>query len=130
MRKTIIKNIIIVFVIIIGYNSNCLSQNTEELNKQPGSDSISNINKDRFNRTLLHFQAPIYTSKVTGKVVIIVWVNKDGAVINAKADSVKSNTLNKELIGNAIVAAYKAKFSSIDKDTIQKSSLTYNYLRK
>lgn len=114
----------------MGYNSNCISQNKEELNKTLGSDTIkSNINKDKFNRTLLNFPAPVYTSKVTGVVVINVWVDKDGFVIDARTDSLKSSTLNKELLGNTIEAAYKARFSSIKKDTIQEVSITYNYLQ-
>lgn len=131
MRKNILKYIIMVFILIMGYNSNCISQNKEELNKTIGSGTIkSNINKDKFNRTLLNFPTPVYTSKATGVVVINVWVDKDGFVINARTDSLKSSTLNKELLGNAIEAAYKARFSSIKKDTIQKGSITYNYLQK
>lgn len=56
-----------VFIIIMGYNTNCISQNKEELNKTIVSDTQkSHIDKDKFNRTLLDFPAPVYTSKATG----------------------------------------------------------------
>jgi hypothetical protein len=131
LNERSLKRLILVCLLILGFYPSSYCQNNSELSTRIFSDSAkSNTDKDKFNRTLLEMPVPSYTSKHTGKVVINVWIDKDGFVIDAKPDSLKSSTLNKDLIGNAIQAAYKARFSIIKKDTIEKGSITYNYLKK
>jgi TonB family protein len=126
------NKIIVIFGILISFQCiNCYSQTREDLSILTCQDSVNKAcNKENQNRTLLYLPTPIYTSKHSGKVVITVWISKDGLILKAQVDSLKSSTLKKELIQNALNVVYKARFSSIEKDTVQTTSVTFNYLRK
>jgi TonB family protein len=81
-------------------------------------------------RKLISFPIPEYTDLDTGTVVVNIWVNKKGFIKNAQIDSLKSTTVNKTLLDNALKTAKRARFSKIDIDIIECGQLTYRYKQK
>ncbi|MBS2100006.1 energy transducer TonB [Carboxylicivirga linearis] len=91
----------------------------------------NNFKKEHTNemdkRELIFCPKPTYSVQDTGVVKINYWIDKDGNVIKAQQDSIETTAINKVLIKEALVSAYKLKFSAIKKDTVMKGSFTYYF---
>lgn len=66
-----------------------------------------------------------YPSNYSGKVVVMIWVDRNGKVTNAKYQPVGSTTNVGVLVNAAIKAAYKARFTPSETQDIQQGTITY-----
>jgi hypothetical protein len=82
--------------------------------------------KNKFERQILKRASPAYEVDAEGVVIIEVSINRSGNVVKA-VNTNKSTTSNKDLIKSSIEAALKSQFSPIEKDTIIKTTLKYNF---
>ncbi len=80
-------------------------------------------------RSAKHLPKPAYNSKEQGKIVVSIWVNKNGvvtkAMAGAKGTTISDISLQKLTEG----AALKARFSTDpNAPEIQKGTITYNFI--
>ena len=113
-RITVQFLLIVAFSIAIDYLT--FAQDTNQI--------IKEISKSR---KLIAFPAPMYTDKDTGTVFVIILVNSEGIITNAKVDSLKSTTFKKSLLNSSLKAAMLARFNKIDSNIIQKGRITYHF---
>jgi len=93
-----------------------------------GQNSIQNSNDSiKIKRGLIKLPSPIYNVKDTGTVILKVWINQDGYVINSIVDTLSSTTSNDKLIKSSLKASKDARFSKIEIDTIMIGTVTYNF---
>ena len=119
MTKNYFKSVFITVLIIVCSCTSCLSQTNIDT-------SIVNNNKySNDNRQIIELPNPKYKTQDSGVVVIKVWIDKGGYIVNAQPDSIKTTALNSELIESSLKAAYKARFNSIDNDTIQIGNISF-----
>ena len=71
-----------------------------------------------------------YPSNYSGKVVVMIWVDRNGKVTNAKHQPVGSTTNVGVLVNAAIKAAYKAQFTPSETQDIQQGTITYVFKLK
>lgn len=71
-----------------------------------------------------------YPSNYSGKVLVMIWVDRNGKVTNAKHQPVGSTTNAVVLINAAIEAAYKARFTPSETQDIQQGTITYVFKLK
>lgn len=83
--------------------------------------------KEMDDRKLIYCPKPQYAVQDTGVVKVNLWIDKEGSVINAEQDTIETTATNKVLIEDALISAYKLKFSAIDKDTVMIGSFTYRF---
>ncbi len=94
--------------------------------KNEPKETMSSSNYALSSRTALSIPAPQYNSNSQGKVVIKVWVDRDGKVIRAEFNPKGSTTSDAKLIQASRDAALKARFNSdINAPEEQVGSLTY-----
>ena len=77
-------------------------------------------------RTKVHIPLPTYKSNEQGRVIIQIWVNREGKVTRAEFQPKGSSTTNGNLVNKAKEAALKASFnpdSSAPEE--QKGTITY-----
>lgn len=81
-------------------------------------------------RTAVNLPKPAYKSKEQGKIVVVIWVNKNGEVTKAFAGAKGTNISDLGLYKLTKNAALKAKFSPNPKaPEEQKGTITYNFIR-
>lgn len=96
----------------------------------PGKGDGSGPNFSLHGRSAKYIPVPDYTEQDQGKVVVDVWVDKNGNVTKAIAGSKGTTTSNPSLWRKAQQAALSAKFSvSSDAPEEQKGTITYNFIR-
>jgi len=72
---------------------------------------------------------PVYNSAEQGTVIVKIWVNKDGKVVNARVNVTGTTTSNTKLQNLAISAALKATFNSNpDGPEVQTGTITYQFV--
>ena len=90
-------------------------------------DGISyNLSED-----LDNLPKPDYPSREQGKVVVTIWVNREGKVVRASSGAQGTTTSDPSLRRAAEQAAIKTRFSpSPDSPDEQKGVITYIFLRQ
>lgn len=77
-----------------------------------------------------HLPKPTYDSPEQGKIVVTIWVDKDGNVIRAQEGAKGTNISDLRLRRLAREAALRAKFTpDANASQIQKGTITYNFIR-
>ncbi|MCP4551765.1 MAG: energy transducer TonB [Bacteroidetes bacterium] len=77
-----------------------------------------------------HLPKPSYNSPEQGRVVVSIWVDRQGNVIRADAGAKGTNISDLNLRRLAREAALRAKFSEDPSATdLQKGTITYNFIR-
>lgn len=80
-------------------------------------------------RTKVHIPLPSYKSNVQGRVIIQIWVNRDGKVTRAEFQPKGSSTTNGNLVNKAREAALKASFNpDPSAPEEQKGTITYLFV--
>lgn len=92
-----------------------------------GSGSGSGMSWSLSGRTLLNTPRVTGNPRHSGVVVVNIWVDKDGNVVKALADPVKSTTTEGELYRMAEDAARKAKFNSSPAGNEQKGTIKITF---
>lgn len=93
----------------------------------PGSGGLS-ANFDLQGRTMNRKPSITETAPDEGKVVVDIWVDKNGNVTKAVANAAKSNTTNSKLYALAEKAAKTAKFNANPNgNNEQKGTITINF---
>ena len=82
-------------------------------------------------RGALKLQEPEYKSQEQGKVVVTIWVNRDGKVIKAEAGAKGTNISDTKLWELARLAAMQSNFTADpDAPETQTGTITYNFIRR
>ena len=105
--------------------------------REAQKEEFTNVLKDRrtsisfslVDRNAYNLPPPIYTCIEGGKVVINIKVDRDGFVTEASFNDKSSGTINGCLVDNAILYAYRARFSSASKAS-QIGTITYLFQGK
>lgn len=96
----------------------------------PGSGDGSGPNFNLHGRSSKYIPIPEYTEQDQGKVVVDIWVDKNGNVTKAIAGAKGTTTSNPSLWKKAQQAALNAKFSvNANAPEEQKGTITYNFIR-
>lgn len=96
----------------------------------PGKGDGSGPNFSLHGRSAKYIPVPDYTEQEQGKVVVDVWVDKNGNVTKAIAGAKGTTTSNPSLWRKAQQAALNAKFSiNLNAPEEQKGTITYNFIR-
>jgi hypothetical protein len=119
---------LVIIVILTAGNILVSAQSGKTVTTKVETDSQNGtVSKTGNQRILLKCPSPENTIADSGIVVVIVRINKNGRIIKAQIDKMKSTTSNKMLFNNALKAAAYAKYNRIDKDTIETGQLTYKF---
>lgn len=82
-------------------------------------------------RKAVALPAPSYNSNKQGKIVVKIWVDRNGNVIKAEAPEKGSSILDDAMVRQAKATALKAKFSAkTDAPEEQTGTITYTYIIK
>ena len=77
-----------------------------------------------------HLPKPTYNSPEQGKVVVTIWVNKEGKVVKALAGAKGTNINDLKLRDQAYKAALASVFQADpNAPDVQKGTITYNFIR-
>lgn len=96
----------------------------------PGKGDGTGPNFSLHGRSAKYIPVPDYTEQEQGKVVVDVWVDKNGNVTKAIAGAKGTTTSNPSLWRKAQQAALNAKFSvNLNAPEEQKGTITYNFIR-
>ncbi len=77
-----------------------------------------------------HLPKPTYNSREQGKVVVTIWVNKEGVVVKALAGAKGTNITDLKLRNLAYKAALRSVFQpDPNAPDVQKGTITYNFIR-
>lgn len=77
-----------------------------------------------------HLPKPTYDSPEQGKIVVTIWVDKDGNVTRAADGAKGTNISDLQLRRLAREAALRAKFTpDTNAPQVQKGTITYNFIR-
>lgn len=95
-----------------------------------GNGIGSGVNYTLEGRVPKNLLKPSYNSEDQGKVVVTIWVNKEGKVIKAIAGSKGTSTSDQKLWKLAEEAAKRSSFASkSDAAEEQKGTITYNFVK-
>lgn len=95
-----------------------------------GTGDGSGPNFSLHGRSARYIPAPDYTEMDQGRVVVDVWVDKNGNVTKAIAGARGTTTSNPSLWRKSQQAALSAKFSvNLDAPEEQKGTITYSFVR-
>lgn len=95
-----------------------------------GSGDGSGPNFSLHGRSARYIPAPEYTELDQGRVVVDVWVDRNGNVTKAIAGARGTTTSNPSLWRKSQQVALNAKFSvNLDAPEEQKGTITYNFVR-
>ncbi len=83
--------------------------------------------KDNLDRNIITFPKPQYSPNDSGIVVVNLWIDKNGDILNVALDSIATTTKQSSTIEKTIKAAYTAKFTPIKQDTIQIGTISFNF---
>jgi len=85
---------------------------------------------DLSGRTSKSIPVPKYTEDDQGKVVVTIWVDKNGNVTRAEPGAIGTNVSNPSLWAKAKQAALQAKFSvDLEAPEVQRGTITYNFIK-
>jgi TonB family protein len=127
--KSGFKLISLAFIVLFAaYNNTVFCQSDKPFPRYPEPDTQArNVSNFTNSRLLIKFPKPECAIADSGIVVVIVRINKNGRVIKAQVDKIKSTTHNKMLYNSALKAAAYAKYNSIVRDTIETGQLIYKF---
>jgi hypothetical protein len=92
----------------------------------PGSGPAYSLN----GRSGKSIPKPKYTEDDQGKVVVTIWVDKQGNVTRAEPGAIGTTVSNPTLWNAAKTAALQAKFDvNNDAPEVQKGTITYNFIK-
>ena len=100
---------------------------SEKVSSKPGTLKNSSISFSLLGRSALDIPNPIYTCDRSGKVVINITVNAEGAVISTSVNKASSSTSNECLTNKAMEYAAGAVFSKMPGRNSQPGTITYNF---
>jgi len=100
---------------------------SEEISARPGTLKNSSISFSLVGRNAVDIPNPIYTCDRSGKVVINITVNADGAVTSTSVNKSSSSTSNECLTNKALEYAAGAVFSKMPGKNSQPGTITYNF---
>lgn len=100
---------------------------SEKIASKPGTLKNSSISFSLVGRSALDIPNPIYTCDRSGKVVINITVNSEGAVISTSVNKSSSSTSNECLTNKALEYATGAIFSKMPGKDSQPGTITYNF---
>ena len=96
----------------------------------PGNGPGDGVGYSLHGRTSKSIPVPSYTEDAQGKVVVAIWVDKNGNVVKAIPGMTGTTTSNKALWQKSQKAALRAKFSvSANAPPEQKGTITYNFIK-
>lgn len=103
--------------------------NSNNYNGDIGNGGDGDVAWTLIGRTAKKIIKPVNNSAEQGTVVVTIWVNGEGKVVNAKIKRNESNTSSTKLHKLAIEAAYKTSFDT-DPNAIedQKGTITYVFV--
>ncbi|MBR4738452.1 MAG: TonB family protein [Bacteroidales bacterium] len=120
-----------------GSGSQGVSEGSGDQGKPNGTATSSNYegsgggngNYSLAGRTHVNIPLPAYKSNVQGRVIIQIWVNREGKVTRAEFQPKGSSTTNGNLVGKAREAALKASFNpDPNAPEEQKGTITYLFV--
>ena len=92
----------------------------------PGNGPAFSLN----GRSAKSIPVPKYTEDDQGKVVVKIWVDKNGNVTRAEPGDIGTTTSNQSLWAKAKQAALQAKFSvDMNAPEIQRGTITYTFIK-
>ena len=100
---------------------------SEKSSERSGTMKNSSISFSLVGRRAIDIPNPIYTCDRSGKVVINITVDAQGAVINTSVNKASSTTTNECLTNKALEYAAGAIFSSLAGRNSQPGTITYNF---
>lgn len=103
------------------------NNSTEKVSESTGSLRNSSISFSLVGRRALDIPNPIYTCDRSGKVVINITVDAQGAVVNTSVNKASSTTSNECLTSKALEYARGAVFSKLAGRNSQPGTITYNF---
>ncbi len=110
---------------------NSFSKVNDLLKKQKGegANTKSTMSYSLKDRTLMHYETPVYLCQNGGKIVINITVNSNGDVMDAYVNN-SSTSSNECLVQHALEYAKEAKFNADTSKTSQLGSITFNFIGK
>ncbi|MCR5445491.1 MAG: TonB family protein [Bacteroidales bacterium] len=120
-----------------GSGSQGVSEGTGDQGKPNGTTTSTNYegngggngNYTLNGRTKVNLPLPTYKSNVQGRVIIQIWVNREGKVTRAEFQPKGSSTTNGSLVNKAKEAALKASFNpDPNAPEEQKGTITYLFV--
>ncbi|MAN59966.1 MAG: hypothetical protein CMC08_09055 [Flavobacteriaceae bacterium] len=106
--------------------SNGTQQNTTATITQSGSRQTT-MSYRLVGRSEKHLPNPVYICEGSGKIVINITVDANGAVTNADYNRSSSTTTNGCLIDSALEYALAARFTTASEKPRQLGTITYNF---
>lgn len=102
--------------------------NSNRYDGQPGQGGVGFSLAGRSSVALPH---PSYDSNKEGKIVVKIWVDRDGNVTRAEAPERGSTISNTAMVNQAKQAALKAKFSKSESAAeVQTGTITYTFVAR
>lgn len=98
---------------------------SEETSAKSGTMRNSSIAFSLVGRSAYNIPNPIYTCDTSGKIVVNITVNAQGAVTSTSINKGSSTSTNECLVDNALEYAAGALFSRLDGRNEQKGTITY-----
>ena len=120
-----------------GSGSQGVSEGTGDQGKPNGTPTSTNYdgngggngNYSLAGRTKVYIPLPTYKSNEQGRVIIQIWVNREGKVTRAEFQPKGSSTTNGNLVNKAKEAAMKASFNpDPNAPEEQKGTITYLFI--
>ncbi len=103
---------------------------SKDVKNHEGSGGAGNgVSYSLGGRSAKHLPKPEYKSKEQGKIVVSIWVNKNGVVTKAMAGAKGTTIADLNLRKLTEAAALKARFSEDpNAPEVQKGTITYNFI--
>ena len=102
-------------------------QSSETLSSKKGNLRSSSIAFSLVGRTAVFIPNPVYTCDRTGKIVVNITVNAEGAVTSTSYNKASSSSTNECLIDHALEYARGAVFSKLAGRDSQPGTITYYF---
>ncbi len=100
-----------------------------EKQKQTSNNANSSMSFSLVNRSIMHYNTPIYLCENGGKVVLTITVNSNGNVENASFNTASTSS-NECLVKHAIEYAKAVKFNTVTSTGDQIGSITFYFRAK
>jgi TonB family protein len=122
---------LILIVLLATGNYSATAQSDKTVSKHAKTDNQKWEKSDiSTSRKLISCPVPENIYSDSGTVIVVVRISKRGRITKAQVDKSKSTTENKMLFNNALKAAAYARYSPIDKDTVETGQLTFKFKLK
>lgn len=105
------------------------NNSSEEISNKPGSYRNSSISFSLVGRSAINIPNPVYTCDTSGRIVVNIEVNDEGAVVHTSVNKSSSSSSNECLIDQALEYAAGARFSALPGRDSQPGTITYNFQR-